>query len=128
MRTVVNYKSERLLQPLLPSTRDAKVEYRRTDFTRLCYSTLNGTLQEATQISSLLPGSRVLTGKDATETALKGVRRPRVLHIATHGFFLSDQPKQLPANSRLLRGTFDTLNESSLPTEWENPLLRSGLV
>lgn len=113
---------------LLPSTPDSKVEYHATDFTRLCYSTLNGTAQEATQIQSLLPGARVLTAKDATEAALKGLRRPRVLHIATHGFFLADQPQALPASGRLLRGTFDTLGESSLPAGWKNPLLRSGLI
>jgi CHAT domain-containing protein len=47
----------------------------------------------------------VLTGKDATETAAKRIGGPRILHIATHGFFLED-----------------TAAES------EDPMLRSGLV
>lgn len=51
-----------------------------------------------------------------------------MLHIATHGFFLTDQPQAAPANNRPQRGTFDTLDTSSLPAWWENPLLRSGLV
>jgi CHAT domain-containing protein/Tfp pilus assembly protein PilF len=121
-------KSARREGELLPDASDSKVEYRATDFTLLCYSTLNGTAQEATQIHSLLPGALVVTRKDATEAVLKGLRRPRVLHIATHGFFLTDKVKEPPAGGRLLRGTFDTLDQAPLPAGWENPLLRSGLV
>lgn len=127
-RPVVTCKSAQREGEMLPDASDTKLEYRTTDFTQLCYSTLNGTAQEATQIHSLLPGARVLTRKDATEAALKGLRRPRVLHIATHGFFLADQPKELPMGSRLLRGSFDTLDESPVLVGRENPLLRSGLV
>lgn len=128
MRPVVTCNSARRESEILPAAPDSKVGSRATDFTQLCYSTLNGTAQEATQIHSLLLDACVLTQKDATEAALKGLRRPRVLHIATHGFFLTDQPQQLPSGSRGLRGTFDTLDTSPLPAGWENPLLRSGLI
>ena len=33
----------------------------------------------------------VLTGANATEAKLKQLHGPRILHVATHGFFLSDQ-------------------------------------
>ncbi len=51
----------------------------------------------------------------ALEEAVKRVRRPRLLHLATHGFFLGDQVRQFR----------DRLAE--LPVGLENPMLRSGL-
>jgi len=67
---------------------------------------LTATKTEAEQIKALLPETRVLSGAEATEAATKQVSRPRILHIATHGFFMENRP--------------DTSNV-------ENPLLRSGL-
>lgn len=100
-----------------------------TDFTLKRYGLLPGTAEEANALAKLLPqGTQVLLQERATEAALKEVNRPRVLHVATHGFFLTEQSQVEPTNSRLLRGTFDTLDTSSLPVRWENPLLRSGLV
>ena len=59
-------------------------------------------------------------GKQALEARLKSCRSPRILHIATHGFFLPDpahRPEQ--GDSRLGR-----LSDHHL----DNPLLRSGLA
>lgn len=73
----------------------------------LVFSPLPGTLEEATELASILPGALVLTDADATEAAVKNVHGPRVLHIATHGFFLDRDPAE----------------------EFEfNPLVRSGLA
>jgi CHAT domain-containing protein len=63
----------------------------------------------------MLPDAVLITGAQATETALKQTRGPRVLHIATHGFFLED----LNAAS----GTGATRSRLT-----ENPMLRSGLA
>ncbi|MBW1789099.1 MAG: CHAT domain-containing protein, partial [Deltaproteobacteria bacterium] len=85
---------------------------------------LPGTLEEATEIPHLLPGKIkvVVTGKDATESAVLNAKRPKTLHLATHGFFLKDQ-KAIPANANL-RPSF----KSTLPRGFENPLVRSGLA
>ena len=102
---------------------------RSMDFTLKSYAPLSGTAEEAAALTKLLPqGTQILLQEQATEAALKQANRPRVLHIATHGFFLTDQPQELPSSNRLLRGTFDTLDGSPLPARWENPLLRSGLL
>ncbi len=73
----------------------------------LRWSPLPGTADEVKAIGKVLPKATALTGNDATEAALKALHGPRVLHIATHGFFLPD-PKNAAQRE-------------------ENPLLRSGL-
>ncbi|MFC1813781.1 tetratricopeptide repeat protein [Thermodesulfobacteriota bacterium] len=90
----------------------------------LQFSPLPGTSEEAKAIPPLLPGKIkvVVTGKDATESAVLKARRPKTLHLATHGFFLKDQ-EATPANENL-RPSF----QSILPRGFENPLVRSGLA
>jgi tetratricopeptide (TPR) repeat protein len=59
---------------------------------------LPGTAMEAERVPGLLPGARknVVTGASATETAVLAIKRPNVLHLTTHGFFLQDQPEPKP--------------------------------
>jgi CHAT domain-containing protein/tetratricopeptide (TPR) repeat protein len=108
-----------------PGAPDAQVQYREMDFKSLCYPTLKGTAQEAAQIRPLLPGSLLLTGQGATEAALKGLRRPRVLHIATHGFFLFDQPLEMLGGRELV---LQPPAQTERAPRNDSPLLRSGLV
>ena len=58
------------------------------DDVRLRFPPLPGTMAEAEALAKELPDARIYTGGDATETLLKEMRTPSVLHIATHGFFL----------------------------------------
>src|SRR4029079_7729540 len=64
-----------------------------------------GTAQEADALGKSLAGATVYRDKQATEATLKSLHAPSILHLATHGFFLTDAD----ATS-------------------ENPLLESGLV
>ena len=57
---------------------------------------------------------------DATETEIKKLNNPQVLHIATHGFFLAN----LPTPKENERG-FAGMESKKVA---ENPLLRSGLL
>ena len=82
----------------------------------LVFDRLPGTAAEAQAIQAVLPNAELLTGKEASESALKQLMRPRILHLATHGFFLRDAD---------LRGSGQQRIDSS--AGW-NPLLRSGLV
>ena len=110
---------------LLGAGETANAESRTIDFTALYYKPLTGTATEAKSIGALLPRARVWTQGDATEAALKTVNRPSILHIATHGFFLPDQPAAKPIETRGLG-----LNSQMLPRgpQQENPMLRSGLI
>jgi tetratricopeptide (TPR) repeat protein/CHAT domain-containing protein len=58
---------------------------------------------EADFLEGLFPDTRVLRGKQATETNVRTIERPLILHMATHGFF------------------------GEARNERDNPLFRSGL-
>lgn len=87
---------------------------------------LTSTVEEARAIARLFPEARVLLGAQATEGAVKAVHAPRLLHLATHGFFLPEMP--LPA--ALLAGPGGELTpaERAAIAQRENPLLRSGIA
>jgi CHAT domain-containing protein len=80
---------------------------RAGDFREEKWAALPATQEEAASIKAIMPDARVFTTTRATESALKQIEQPRILHIASHGFFLEDKK-----------------DEKSI----ENPLLRSGLI
>lgn len=94
----------------------------------LRFGPLPGTHQEGEDIAGLLGVSPIMA-EAALEQRLKAVTSPRILHIATHGFFLPDQERDL--NQELpqlaaLPGPGNTWER--LAHGLENPLLRSGLA
>jgi CHAT domain-containing protein len=94
---------------------------RSSELSAQVWSRLPGTGQEADAIARQLRGVPIYRGARATETALKAVHGPRLLHLATHGFFLRDEAPAGPAPA----GAPVNLAVSGAR---ENPLLRSGLV
>jgi CHAT domain-containing protein len=83
---------------------------------------LPGTEAEVNNIKKILNASQVknevLIGSAATETAVKNVKSPSILHIATHGYFLADL-SEVEVNKVL--GVEVTVAK-------QNPLLRSGVL
>ncbi len=81
---------------------------------------LPGTQVEVDAVDELLKAAgwqaTEYTGELALKDAVVQVRAPRVVHIATHGYFLSDE--ELQANAKA-EGTAANVNE--------DPMLRSGL-
>lgn len=99
---------------------------RGVDLSRLRFLPLPGTAKEAAAVGAKLTGARVLTGASATEGAVKGLARPRILHIATHGFFLpaASAPQQAQARHGL-----DAVDRAAVAaSEVDSALLRSGLA
>ncbi|MCA1633230.1 MAG: CHAT domain-containing protein, partial [Acidobacteria bacterium] len=93
------------------------------------FSPLPGTKGEAAALGSIIQGARVLTEGQASESALKQVSGPSILHVATHGFFLPGRKPDGAGEARTLetRGMGVRVTGSE-KTAVENPLLRSGLA
>lgn len=89
----------------------------------LRFARLPGTRVEGERISAML-GVEPWLGECALERRLKGCKRPRILHLATHGFFLDDQ--EIVAKSGFAVSTSPGWFGKS--TGFENPLLRSGVA
>ena len=90
------------------------------------FTPLPGTAGEASALAALIPDARVLTGAMATEYAVKQVHGPRLLHIATHGFFLDAARTTAAGDSRML--VHESSATDAANPALENPLLRSGLA
>jgi CHAT domain-containing protein len=96
----------------------------------MTFTPLPGSGVEATNVAKLLGSDAVLRlGPDAREAELKAVASPRVLHLATHGFFLSDQEFK-HTNSFAWSSAFTRLGppKGGTPNDWENPLIRCGIA
>jgi CHAT domain-containing protein/predicted negative regulator of RcsB-dependent stress response len=95
--------------------------------TRGGHRPLEYTRDEAKDIAAVLKGSRwgpvrpLLLGADALEERLKDLkwpRSPRLLHLATHGFYF-EKEKKSGETPRGMEGRIEVA---------DNPLLRSGLL
>jgi CHAT domain-containing protein/Tfp pilus assembly protein PilF len=89
------------------------------------FDALDGTSEEAHELGGLLNVDPLLEDK-ANESALKQVHGPRILHIATHGFFLTQQLRG--SNRPEEMEQLQDLSQASIFDVGENTLLRSGLA
>ena len=118
-----------------PPSEERLLAKRSAEIGSLNFPPLPGTEREGEAISRILKDDLTLktvlyTRQAALEEVLKGIKRPKVLHIATHGFFLRDEeiqpsdevfrnPMLLSGQRAIPPGTFQAI---------EDPLLRSGLA
>lgn len=91
------------------------------------FELLPGTKIEVESINNILKEcgikTKLLIENEATESSLKKIDNPTFLHIATHGFFITQ-------NENLDLKTSENFNilKTDLQKSQENPLLRSGLL
>ena len=86
---------------------------------------LPATAKEGQTIQKLVGDARLVVKTEATEKAIKAVHRPSLLHVATHGYFLTDTPPETPLDPT--RNLPDTPAINTDQLRIENPLLRSWL-
>jgi CHAT domain-containing protein len=98
---------------------------RSADLASLSWQPLPGTGQEADEVVKTMRGLQVYRGAQATESTLKAVHGPKVLHLATHGFFLADEPPPATPSGDASRSATPA---PAVTETYENPLLRSGLA
>ena len=97
----------------------------RLAFRGLRLAPLPGAEVEARELNQFARAHRwtdeTLVGAAATERRLRGVHRPHVLHLATHGFFL-------PPPGTGARSDADRAAGVPPSAQWLNPMRRSGLA
>ncbi len=99
------------------------------DLEEWTFAPLPGATAEAQAIGRILPEARVLTGSAASESRIKGLEGPELLHLATHGFFLEDEQGSLSESARGLGWVRSEIGPTVLSRiPGGNPLLRSGLA
>jgi CHAT domain-containing protein len=77
-------------------------------------SPLPGTQEEIAQISKLSPNPEIFTEDLASESLIKQVISPMILHVATHGYFLEEETIQNPVEGKT----------NYIPS----PLLKAGII
>ena len=91
-------------------------------------SPLPNTEQEIIKISELFNNDETLvyTGKDASEENLRSIKSPKMLHLATHGFFLPSNKE----DNKTKRSEGRNIDEKKkeIIAGLEDPLLCSGIA
>ena len=108
-----------------PRPEVAAAPQRSGDIPEQFFRPIPGAAQEADAIAGILRGASPLKAGQATEQVIKNANSPGILHLATHGFFLTDQTQPRRAHSLM---SADRLARPDVAIEKENPLLRSGLA
>src|SRR5260370_22500578 len=107
------------------------------DIRGLLWGPLPGAAEEADDVKKALEGTRygpvqVYAGKDALQEVFTSLRSPRILHVATHGYFLPNQKLDPEERESLMRSDdsveFGAARGLARLRGTEDPLLRSGLV
>jgi CHAT domain-containing protein len=95
------------------------------DLSAMYFGRLAATATEGRAIKRLFPEATLFTGRRATKAALQRAEAPRMLHIASHGFFLHDATGDLSSSAA---GAIGGTRGMQATVKVENPLLRSGLA
>ncbi|MBE9540477.1 MAG: CHAT domain-containing protein [Proteobacteria bacterium] len=130
------YDKSQKQQYAMVEKQDAAVTYSRS-MKDLYFSALPGALAEGETVVELFKQEKMVAEhyylESATEEQLKNTRSPKILHLATHGFFLAPQEmleKRDSRGAKLVSSTVKTKDPMRLEggSYYQNPLLRSGIA
>ncbi|MBO0719386.1 MAG: CHAT domain-containing protein [Blastocatellia bacterium] len=85
------------------------------DPTQIYFSPQPDTSREAAAIKELFPATTVLQREEASEKALKEAHGPRILHLATYGFFFDNQDAAAAEGGPLLTASLDKTEANQSP-------------
>tara|TARA_Y100001970_G_scaffold198669_1_gene241680 strand:- start:5612 stop:8635 length:3024 start_codon:yes stop_codon:yes gene_type:complete len=83
---------------------------------------LPGTKKEGSFVANKIDGD-LLTEDEASVLNVQERNSPKIIHIASHSFFLSNKEEKLALSSILFANSFNKQN-----SKYEDPLLRSGII
>jgi CHAT domain-containing protein len=106
-----------------PLTSNAASQSRSADLAAKVWKPLPGSELEGRQVSAQL-GTAPITGDAASTRQLQQLKSPKVLHIASHGFFVGDSDTKPSEPLAMLQDQTSLLRRF----RGEDPQLRSGLV
>ena len=119
-------------KPKAAAIESPRVFQRSVNLRDIHFNPLPWTRTEAEAVRKQLGGdTTIYLGAAAVESALRAKLPPRVLHLATHGFFLGDQDIKLVHDSRsfaITQKEGEPNAPSSNKVEYEDPLRRSGIA
>ena len=123
-------EKDSVLRKLAINAEKEEIVKRSSDMRRLHFNRLPETREEVTSIKGILGEDKVelYIGKEALEEVLRQKGAPRILHLATHGFFLSDVELGYLCDEIMLRGIAISLKPTGKSVKMKNPLLRSGIA
>jgi CHAT domain-containing protein len=111
---------------------EVKAESARSAIKEIYFPPLPNAEREGEALRELLPDATLLTKGQATKAALSQIRSPKLLHIATHSFFLDNQQLTSPGERGARAITDDPERALQLLEQRgvriDSPLLRSGLA
>jgi|GEM_PF-5173534 len=106
----------------------------RSLFDGIYFAPLASTASEANAVQMAIGSSQAVlyTGQQATQKNFLSVVSPKILHVATHGFFLNDNEvtvsEQQTRGMKKKAGSIESQMQAVSLPKIENPFLRSGLV
>ena len=114
----------------LTKLKDKVIAKRSSDMRGFHFTRLPGTREEVKAIQAIFGKEKaeLYTGKEALEDVLRKTGTPRILHLATHGFFLSDLELSDLQDETMVRGISIFLKPNGKRAKIINPLLRSGFA
>lgn len=101
----------------------ASLQFSRLPDTKVETDAIAGLLRQGTQIKV-----QNLAGRQALESTLLAQSQPRILHLATHGFFLQDEASGGSETRGLKAVQLIKPASGAVHTQLTNPMLRSGIA